>query len=105
MSARAGKARRLAVVVAALIPWSSAGADEVPTLNYEPQPFVYSPGHEVRYIDHRDGDDANDGRRPERAWRHHPWDAAARGRAASARGVDTYVFRRGVTYRARSAPR
>ncbi|MDH7569639.1 MAG: laminin G domain-containing protein, partial [Armatimonadota bacterium] len=53
----------------------------------------------VRYIDFEGGDDARDGLTPASAWKHHPWDPAAEGKAAACRGIHTYVFKRGVVYR------
>jgi len=83
--------------------WQDPKATVLPTggIAWKPDPFVYRPGQTVRYIDFADGDDDSDGRTPDTAWKHHPWDAAARGRAAASvgSGIDTYVFRRGVTYR------
>ncbi len=81
-------------------PWQDPQARVLPTgdLQWKPQPFVYEAGDSVRYIDYEGGDDANLGTR-QRPWKHHPWDPAAQGRAASATGVDTYVFKRGVVYR------
>jgi hypothetical protein len=68
-------------------------------IRWMPEPFVFEPGDELRYIDYDHGEDTHSGRSPDQAWKHHPWDPAARGNAAEAQGVDTYVFRRGVTYR------
>lgn len=66
---------------------------------WTPQPFQLVTGDRVRYIDYADGSDANDGRSPNSPWKHHPWDANARGTAAAARDVDTYVWKGGVIYR------
>ncbi len=75
-----------------------AGVIETGDLEWAPEPFVFESGDTVRYIDYEGGDDSNPGTR-ERPWKHHPWDANAEGRAAEAEGVDTYVFKGGVTYR------
>jgi hypothetical protein len=81
-------------------PWQDPKAAVLPTgdLEWKPQPFVCEVGDCVRYIDFDGGKDANPGTREE-PWQHHPWDPAAKGRAASAKDVDTYVFKRGVVYR------
>jgi len=80
--------------------WATAQAEVDPSgdLSWAPHEFVYEAGDTVRYIDYADGDDANPGTR-EQPWKHHPWDAAAGGRAAAYDGPTTYVFKRGVTYR------
>ncbi|MGA2032472.1 MAG: LamG-like jellyroll fold domain-containing protein [Thermoguttaceae bacterium] len=81
-------------------PWQDAKARVLPTgdLEWSPQPFVYVAGDAARCIDYEGGNDANPGTR-QQPWRHHPWDAAAEGKAAAATGIDTYVFKRGVMYR------
>ena len=82
--------------------WAQPHAEvqETGDLAWKPEPFRYEPGDVIRYIDYDAGDDDNDGRTPETAWQHHPWDASARANAASpADDVDTYVFKQGVTYR------
>ena len=76
-----------------------ARAIETGDLEWAPAPFRFEAGAEVRYIDFEAGDDARDGRAPATAWKHHPWDSAARGVAARERGIRTYVFKRGVVYR------
>jgi len=53
---------------------------------------------DARYIDYQQGDDGNDGTR-RAPWKHHPWDEKATGRSRRSKGVHTYVFKRGVTYR------
>lgn len=68
-------------------------------LEWNPRPFKYAPGSEIRYIDFQDGNNANDGLTPETAWKHHPWDPNATGQAAQSSGAITYVFKRGVIYR------
>ncbi len=80
--------------------WQDPQARVLPTgdLDWQPQPFVYMAGDSVRYIDYDAGHDASPGTREE-PWQHHPWDPAAQGLSASAKGIDTYVFKRGVVYR------
>ena len=68
-------------------------------LVWMPQPFVFEAGDSVRYIDFEEGRDGNGGKTPSTAWKHHPWDDKATGRAASCNGVHTYIFKRGVSYR------
>jgi len=68
-------------------------------LAWTPRPFVFQPGPSVRFIDFAEGRDDNDGKTKGTAWKHHPWDGAATGRAVSCSGIHTYVFKRGVYYR------
>ena len=68
-------------------------------LVWTPTPFVFEAGDSVRYIDFAEGRDSNDGKTKNTAWKHHPWDSAAAGQAASCSGVHTYVFKRGTHYR------
>ncbi|MCK4374446.1 MAG: right-handed parallel beta-helix repeat-containing protein, partial [Candidatus Brocadiae bacterium] len=68
-------------------------------LEWAPQPFVFEVGDSVRYVDYEGGDDRNPGTSRDEPWKHHPWDPQAAGQARAASGVDTYVFKRGVTYR------
>ena len=82
--------------------WQKPHAKVLPTgdLEWAPEAFEYEPGEMVRYIDFEQGNDANDGATKATAWKHHPWDPAASGKAKSgANGVDTFVFKQGVTYR------
>jgi hypothetical protein len=81
--------------------WQRPHAEVMPQgdLAWAPQPFVYEAGDSVRYVDFAAGDDANSGASKDEPWKHHPWDRRATGRARAARGVDTYVFKRGVVYR------
>lgn len=81
--------------------WQRQHAKVLPTGNLEwtPRPFVFEKGESVRYIDFEAGDDSRDGTTRETAWKHHPWDADAAGRAADCRGIHTYVFKGGVVYR------
>jgi hypothetical protein len=68
-------------------------------LTWQPQPFRFQAGKSVRYIDYQNGNDNNDGKTAAKAWKHHPWDAAAPASIRNERGIDTFVFKRGVTYR------
>ena len=68
-------------------------------LEWQPQTFVFEKGDSIRYIDFVSGSDANDGRTKQTPWKHHPWDPAAAQRAAACKGIHTYIFKRGVTYR------
>ena len=52
----------------------------------------------VRYIDFEQGSDENSGTR-ELPWKHHPWDRNAGSKSVSAKGIHTYVFKKGVIYR------
>ena len=52
----------------------------------------------ARYIDFENGDDRNEGTR-QAPWKHHPWDRSASGNASLSRGIQTYIFKKGVTYR------
>jgi hypothetical protein len=81
--------------------WQQPEARILPTGNREwtPKPFVYEHGTSVRYIDFDSGDDTRDGMTRQTAWKHHPWDIAAAANAKACRGVQTYVFKRGVAYR------
>jgi hypothetical protein len=58
-------------------------------------------GARVFYIDYDSGSDRNDGRSPERPFRHAPGDPAAehRARGTQLRAGDTVLFRGGVNYR------
>lgn len=81
--------------------WQEPQARVLPTGGFEwtPKPFVFEKGASLRYIDFSAGDDARDGRSPQTAWKHHPWDAAATGMAKACKGIHTYVFKGGVVYR------
>ena len=80
--------------------WQVPNAEVTKTgdLQWKPKPFVFHADSEARYIDFQSGDDKNPGTK-DSPWKHHPWDAAATGKAAAATGVHTYVFKGGVTYR------
>ncbi|TVR49853.1 MAG: hypothetical protein EA425_11270 [Puniceicoccaceae bacterium] len=81
--------------------WSRSHATITPEghLEWAPEPFAFRTGPSVRYIDFEAGDDANDGLSTASPWQRHPWDPEATGEAAATRGVHTYVFKRGSTYR------
>ncbi len=87
--------------VAGAYSWQEPHAEVVDTGNlaWQPQAFTFEKGDSVRYIDYAAGDDANPGTSTETPWKHHPWDPRATGKAGNARGVDTYVFKRGILYR------
>jgi hypothetical protein len=68
-------------------------------MEWTPEPFEFTTGNEVRYIDYENGHDTGDGLTKRTAWKHHPWDRQATGKAAQASGPITYVFKRGVFYR------
>lgn len=76
-----------------------AQVTETGDIVWTPREFRFTPGSSVRYIDYENGSDGNDGISPQLAWKHHPWDANAGGTAATAAGIDTYVFKGGVIYR------
>jgi hypothetical protein len=76
-----------------------ARVTETGNIEWAPQAFRYEPGASVRYIDFEGGSDDNDGLSRERPWKHHPWDAAATGKAAGAAAFDTAVFKGGAVYR------
>ena len=81
--------------------WQKPHAKVIETgdLEWQPEPFVFEKGPSVRYIDFKGGNDAASGTSKDTAWKHHPWDTAATGRAAECTGVHTYIFKRGVMYR------
>lgn len=85
--------------------WQQAYAaiDPKGDLSWQPRPFVFEKGDSVTYIDFEAGDDANSGEAPGAAWKHHPWDPNASRNSAKSKGVDTFVFKRGVVYRGRLA--
>ncbi len=81
--------------------WESPMAKVTPTgdLLWAPQPFEFKKGDVVRYIDFEHGDDSNSGQSKSDPWKHHPWDPVAKGLSAKAKGVDTYIFKKGSVYR------
>jgi concanavalin A-like lectin/glucanase superfamily protein len=80
--------------------WQQTHAKVLPTgdLEWAPRPFVFRKGASVRYIDFAQGDDNSAGASKATAWKHHPWDANAAGKAKAATGIHTYVFKGGVAY-------
>lgn len=76
-----------------------AAVDPKGDLAWKPQPFAFEAGASVRYVDFEGGKDDAAGTSKDAAWKHHPWDPAAAGKAKECKGVHTYVFKRGVTYR------
>ena len=86
--------------------WQEHYATVLPTgdLEWKPEPFAFEAIGDVRYVDFDNGDDANDGRSKDAAWKHHPWDPAATANAKAGGNADTFVFRRGVVYRGVLAP-
>jgi len=80
--------------------WQEPHAKVLPQgdLKWNPKPLEFKTGDTVRYIDYENGNDNNDGTQAS-PWKHHPWDKSAKANAAAHRGVTTYVFKRGVTYR------
>jgi len=81
-------------------PWQldHAARSETGDLEWAPRPFRFEAAGEVRYIDYEQGDDTAAGTRAA-PWKHHPWDPSARGVAAAAGEVDTFVFKGGSIYR------
>ena len=81
--------------------WQQPHATVMPNgdLAWAPEPFAYTPGASVRYIDFADGNDNNDGLSKDKPWKHHPWDPQAGGKARECTTIQTYVFKRGVIYR------
>jgi len=82
--------------------WQQPHAKVLPTgdLEWQPQPFQFQPGATVRYLDYEAGSDTAPGTKAQ-PWQHHPWDPRATGQAKAFGGPATYVFKRGVVYRAR----
>lgn len=76
-----------------------ARVTETGDIQWTPKAFRFAAGGSVRFIDYENGSDDADGISRQRPWKHHPWDAAATGNAAAAEGIETYVFKGGVTYR------
>ncbi|MFW6286435.1 MAG: hypothetical protein ACOC29_00700, partial [Candidatus Sumerlaeota bacterium] len=67
-------------------------------LEWAPEAYAFEVEGAPAYIDYQGGDDNNDGLTKETAWKHHPWDPKATGRAKQGK-ADRYVFKGGVTYR------
>ena len=81
--------------------WQKPHAEVLPggDLKWAPLPFTVNNGSDPRYIDYENGKDSNDGKSTKSAWKHHPWDSQATGKAKAAKGIRSYIFKRGVTYR------
>jgi len=83
--------------------WQIPNAKVIATgdLQWDPKPFKYpvTAGEDVRYIDYKNGDDNQDGKTKKTAWKHHPWDTRATGKAQACEGIKLYVFKGGVYYR------
>jgi len=81
--------------------WQKPHAQVLATgdLKWKPEPFVFNKGASLRYVDFATGKDDNLGSSKNAPWKHHPWDPKATGKAAACKGIHTYVFKRGVTYR------
>ena len=81
--------------------WNRPPADVTATgdLKWKPEPFKFEAGPSVRYVDFEKGSDDNAGTGKDAAWKHHPWDPNATGKAKECQGAHTYVFKRGVVYR------
>lgn len=94
------------MVGAAPFSWQTAPAyvDPRGDLQWAPEPYVFQPGSICRYIDFAEGDDARPGTNAATAWKHHPWDAHARGVAKNDTVADTYIFKKGVIYRGTLKP-
>ncbi|HBN26000.1 MAG TPA: hypothetical protein DD405_00825 [Desulfobacteraceae bacterium] len=73
-------------------------ASAYPDIKWEPKAFVFKADTSTRYIDYENGSDINPGTK-EKPWRHHPWDKAAKWKAAMCKGIHTYCFKKGVIYR------
>ncbi|MCX7846837.1 MAG: hypothetical protein N2595_02225 [bacterium] len=93
-------------LAAAPFSWQMAPArvDSRGDLHWQPQPALFRPGAVCRYIDFVNGNDSQPGTNAATAWKHHPWDPQATGRARSDTTADTYIFKRGVVYRGALLP-
>ena len=87
--------------------WNAQNAKVDPKgdIQWAPQPFKFVKGSSARYIDFDAGSDDNDGLSRKKAWKHHPWDPEAAGKAKECGGIQTYVFKGGVYYRGRLVPK
>ena len=96
-----GQKAKESVQTGPIYSWENPHAKVLETgdLQWQPEPFKFVAGPSVRYIDFEGGNDNNDGTSTGTAWKHHPWDQAASGKAQAAKGSMTYVFKRGVVYR------
>ena len=81
---------------AATYSWQIPYAQATPSgdLVWSPKPFVFHADPQAKYIDYAAGNDENPGTK-ESPWKHHPWDAAATGRAAAVPGPKPMFSRAG----------
>jgi len=90
-------------ICAAEYSWQQPHAKVIPSgdLEWAPRPYrlAVEPGATFRYLDFERGDDRQDGKTPETAWKHHPLDPQATGAARNGLGAYTYLFKGGVEYR------
>lgn len=70
----------------------------VMTIGFTQASSKYTCDLSARYIDFESGNDQNLGT-CEAPWKHHPWDANAKGQSRASHGIRTYIFKKGVTYR------
>jgi hypothetical protein len=100
-SGRAAEAEKARSVSTAGWSWQKPHANVLPKgdLEWAPKPFEFRAGESLRYIDFDSGNDTNSGTSRQAAWKHHPWDPNATGRAKVCKGPHTYVFKQGVVYR------
>lgn len=85
-------------LIVVLLAGMNGNAQSTPDILWEPEPFRYEAGLSQKYIDFENGNDSNPGTKAN-PWKHHPWDQEASRNAASSKGIHTYVFKKGVTYR------
>ena len=83
----------------AVLPPEAVVTQGATDIKWAPLPYKFEAGASPRYIDYENGDDARAGTSTATAWKHHPWDARATGKAAAEKGARTYVFKGGVAYR------
>lgn len=62
-------------------------------IKWAPEAFQFTPGGSVRYVDFEGGDDNEAGDAKDAAWKHHPWDPQAGGKAAAEKGVHSLSYR------------
>ncbi|MFW5844980.1 MAG: LamG domain-containing protein, partial [Planctomycetota bacterium] len=95
-----GAAVGTTLAAAETYPWQQDYATVLPNgdLQLKQEPYRFTAGKTIRYIDYEAGDDRNPGTR-EAPWKHHPWDVSAGGTAKGHSGPTTYVFKGGVIYR------
>ncbi len=83
----------------AVLPPEAVVTQGATDIKWAPIPYKFEAGASPRYIDYENGDDSRAGTSTATAWKHHPWDAKATGKAAAEKGAHTYVFKGGVAYR------